>query len=207
MSTNDSGSYEPASHDPDVIRADIERTRGELSHDVDALGDKVNPTHVARRQADRVREGVSHVKDRVMGSAHDTAGSAHDALGSAQETARDAASSVAGTVRSVPGTVRDQTRGNPLGVGLVAFGLGVVAASLIPSSRAERRAAAGVQEKAAPFVEDVKSTAKDFAHDMERPAREGAEAVRDAAKDAARSVGEHGREAAEDVRSHVAGNG
>ncbi|MFD6444600.1 DUF3618 domain-containing protein [Promicromonospora sp. NPDC060204] len=195
-----------STNDPEEIRADIERTRDELSHDVDALGDKVNPSHVARRQADRVRSGMSQVKDRVMGQAHDAAGSAQDGAHDLADRGREAASSVAGSVGSVPRTVRAKTQGNPLGVGLVAFGLGLVAASLIPSSRAERRAATAVEEKAAPLVEDMRSTAKEVADDLRRPVQESAEAVRDAAKDAARSVGEHSREAAADVRSRVAGD-
>ena len=47
--------------DPEEIRADIERTRTELSRDVDALGEKVKPGNVARRQVDRVRSGVASV--------------------------------------------------------------------------------------------------------------------------------------------------
>ena len=46
------------STDPDEIREDIERTRTELSRDVDALADKVSPTQVAQRQADKVRSAV-----------------------------------------------------------------------------------------------------------------------------------------------------
>ena len=57
------------STDPDQIRDDIERTRAELSSDVDALTDKVSPTQVAQRQADRSARAVSDVKDRVMGAA------------------------------------------------------------------------------------------------------------------------------------------
>ena len=55
------------STDPDQIREDIERTRAELSSDVDALTDKVSPSQVAQRQADKVRSAVTDVKDRVMG--------------------------------------------------------------------------------------------------------------------------------------------
>ena len=46
------------STDPDQIRDDIERTRAELSSDVDALTDKVSPTQAAQRQADRVRSAA-----------------------------------------------------------------------------------------------------------------------------------------------------
>ncbi|MFJ3404869.1 DUF3618 domain-containing protein [Promicromonospora sp. NPDC090134] len=202
--------------DPEEIRADIERTRHELSRDVDELGDKVHPGHAARRQADRVRSGMAHVKDRVMGTPHDTTGTAqeaaHDmadrgrgAAASAADSARRTASSVADTVGSAPRVVREQAQGNPLAVGLVAFGVGLVVAALLPSSRTEQRAATAVQEKAAPLVDDVKSAASEIAHDLEQPAKEGAEAVRDAAKSAAQTVAEHSREAAADVRSRTTG--
>lgn len=207
-----------STNDPDQIRADIERTREELSHDVDTLGDKVNPSHAARRQADRVRSRVSEMKDRVMGTAHDTAGSAqgtaHDLADRGRETAasaadstRHAASSIAHGVGAAPRKVRERTQGSPLAVGLVAFGVGLAVASLIPASRTERRAAAATEEKVAPLVDDLKSAASEAAHDLEGPARESAEAVRDAAKDAAQAVGEHGREAAADLRSRTSGDG
>lgn len=203
--------------DPQEIRADIERTRGELSHDVDTLGDRVNPSHVARRRVDRARSGMARVRDRVMGTAHDrmesAQGTTHDmadrgreAASSVAESARHTASSVAESAGSAPRKVREQTQGNPLAAGLVAFGLGLVLASVVPSSRTEQRAAKAVEEKAEPLVEGARSTAQEVVHDLEQPARESVDAVRDAAKDAARSVGEHGREAAADVRSRATGS-
>ena len=113
------------------------------------------------------------------------------------------------SVGSAPRAVREQTQGSPLAVGLVAFGVGLAVASLIPSSRAEQRVATATEEKAAPLVDDVRSTAREVAHDLEEPAKESVDAVRDVAKDAdaARSVGEHGRAAASDVRPQTSGNG
>lgn len=206
-----------STNDPEAIREDIERTRGELSHDVDELGDRVNPSNMARRRMDRMRSGVTHLKERVMGTAHDTMDTAqntgHEWADKSREAAetvadrgRDTASSVAETVGSTPRAVREQTQGNPLAVGLVAFGLGLAVASLLPSSRAERRAAVAVEENAGP-IEDVKASATEAVHDLQEPARESVEAVRDAASDAARSLGEHGREAADDVRTRATGDG
>ena len=40
------------STDPEQIREDIERTRAELSSDVDALTDKVSPSQVVHRQTE-----------------------------------------------------------------------------------------------------------------------------------------------------------
>ena len=193
--------------DPDEIRANIERTRDELSYDVDTLGDRVRPSNVAQRQKDKVRSRVSQVKDRVMGTAHHARESAGGTAHHAADRGREKAASVADSVGSAPRAMREQTQGSPLGVGLVAFGVGLAVASLIPSSRTEQRAATAAQEKAAPLVDDLKSTASEVADDLKQPARESMEAVRDSAKGAAQSVGEHGREAAADVRSRTTGNG
>ena len=61
------------SNDPEQIRREIERTRTELSDNVNALGDKVNPGSIAKRQVSRVRGAATSVKDAVMGSAADAA--------------------------------------------------------------------------------------------------------------------------------------
>ena len=56
---------------PDEIREEIERTRSELSQDVDALSEKVSPSKVAHRQTEKVRDTVTGWKDKVMGTAND----------------------------------------------------------------------------------------------------------------------------------------
>ena len=43
------------SSDPDIIRRQIEDTRRELSYDVDALNEKVNPTRVMDRRVGRAK--------------------------------------------------------------------------------------------------------------------------------------------------------
>ena len=54
------------SNDPEQIRREIERTRSELSDNVNALGDKVNPGSIAKRQVGRVRGAAVSVKDAVL---------------------------------------------------------------------------------------------------------------------------------------------
>ena len=76
------------SSDPDVIRRQIEDTRRELSYDVDALNEKVNPARVMDRRVTAAKGRVSGLKDKVMGTAHDTKqsaqGTASNAVGSVQ---------------------------------------------------------------------------------------------------------------------------
>ena len=59
------------SNDPDAIRADIERTRAELSGNVDQLTDQANPKNIARRKVEDVKQSAVGLKDRVMGAAPD----------------------------------------------------------------------------------------------------------------------------------------
>ena len=50
------------SSDPDVIRRQIEDTRRELSYDVDALNEKVNPARVMDRRVTAAKGRVSGLK-------------------------------------------------------------------------------------------------------------------------------------------------
>ncbi|MDF2047569.1 DUF3618 domain-containing protein, partial [Microbacterium sp. Kw_RZR3] len=108
---------------PEAIRAEIERTRAELGSDVDALADKVTPSKIVDRQKSKVRHAVGGLRDRLMGAADDTGSAASDLAHGAADAAHNAT---------------EKVKGAPLAVGLVAFGAGLVVASLIPPSRAER---------------------------------------------------------------------
>ena len=69
-------------NDPEAIRAEIDRTRGRLSEDVDVLTESVRPSSVAKRTAQRATGRAGRLKESVMGTAHDTtsagADKAHD---------------------------------------------------------------------------------------------------------------------------------
>src|ERR1700712_3275811 len=111
------------SNDPDEIRAEIERTRADLSDDVNALADSVNPAHVAGRPGDKVKGAVfgakDSVKDKVMGSGNSSSG---------ESTLSSAQSAVAGA----PAQLGAQARGNPLAAGLIAVGGGALGGALVP---------------------------------------------------------------------------
>src|SRR6195952_1849314 len=123
------------SSDPEVIRRQIEDTRRELSYDVDALNEKVNPARVVDRRVTAAKGRLTSVKERDMGSAHDTTSSAHGmaenatvpvqgAASSAVGSVQDAASTAAGAVQQAPQQIVSQTQGNPMAAGLIAFGVG-----------------------------------------------------------------------------------
>jgi hypothetical protein len=53
-------------------------------------------------------------------------------------------------VREVPATVKRKAQGNPLAAGVIAFGLGMLVSSLIPSSEKERQAVSQLHENLKP---------------------------------------------------------
>ena len=57
------------SNDPDVLAADIEKTREELAETFDAIVDKVSPKRVAQRTSEKVaevvKEGVATTREKV----------------------------------------------------------------------------------------------------------------------------------------------
>ncbi|HEX5729457.1 DUF3618 domain-containing protein [Microbacterium sp.] len=176
------------SDSPDAIRADIEQTRRELGSDVDALADKVSPAKIMDRQADKVKNAFGSVKDRIMGAADD-AGSAVSGAGSSVADAKD--------------RVVAKAEGNPLAVGLIAFGAGLLLASLIPASGKEKEIAAGVKEQAQPLVDTVTDAAKEVGEHLKEPAQNAAAAVKDAAAGAVDSVKTDAQYAAAEVKDQA----
>ncbi len=169
------------SDSPDAIRADIERTRAELGTDVDALADKVNPSKIVDRQTSKIKGAVGSVRDRIMGAADDAGSSAHNLAGSAHGVAHD---------------VKAKAEGNPLAVGLIAFGAGLLAASLIPASAKEKELAETAKEQAQPLIDELGDVAKDAASHLKEPAQDAATAVKERAQEAVQTVKDEGSDAA-----------
>lgn len=210
------------SDNPDEIRAEIERTRANLSDNVNELVDEANPKNIAKRKVNRVKEATVGVKDKIMGSASDAGHSTHSAVSdkvssasstvsgaasSAQSRVSDAASSVSGAVSSAPQQARRKTEGNPLAAGLVAFGAGLLISSLIPSSEREQEAARGVKENLEPVKEKVTEVAKETAGSLKEPLQDAAESVKSTAQEAAQNVKEESASAASDVKQEAQSSG
>jgi hypothetical protein len=176
---------------PDAIRADIEQTRRELGGDVDALADKVTPSKIVDRQKDKVRGAFGSLRNRIMGTADD-AGSAMSDAGS--------------TVGDVKDRVVAKAEGNPMAVGLIAFGAGLLVASLIPASQREKDLAEDVKGQAQPLVDNLKDVAGETGRNLKEPAQNAATAVKDAATDAAGTVKEEARDATHQVKDQAQGN-
>ena len=136
---------------PEQIRADIERTRSELGSDVDALADKVTPSKIVDREKAKVKGRISSVKDRVLGVVSDASGTASSGLDSASSALGSARDGVAGA----PSKVAEKASGSPIAVGLMAFGAGLLLASLIPASEKEKELASSAKDAAQPLIHEA----------------------------------------------------
>ena len=200
------------SSDPDEIRADIERTRAELSYNVDSLADTANPKNIANRQVYKVKGAVSGVKDRIFGSDDDpyddgrlgdTKTALADRAAGVQAGVQDRASAVGDAVSSAPRRAKEGTRGNPLAAGLIAFGVGLLISGAIPSSQKEQRAVSDLQEKLEPLKEKATETAKEMAENLREPAQQAVESVRATATEGVQNVKDEGAAAKDEVQAQA----
>lgn len=190
------------SNSPDAIRADIEVTRREFGRDVDALADKVTPSKIVQRQTDKVKGAFRSLLDRVMGAAEDAGEKLHDA-------GSDVASGISGTGHRAVA----KAEGNPLAVGLIAFGAGLLLASLVPASSKEKDLAASVKEQAQPLVDQVTDVAKEVGEHLKEPAQASVASVKESAQESVAAVKDEAQSAvgevtdqAQQARENVAGS-
>jgi hypothetical protein len=195
------------SSDPDVIKRQIEETRRELSYDVDALNEKVNPARVMDRRVSAAKGRMTNLKEKVMGSAHDTTSSVQSSASSAVGTVQDAASSAAGAVQQAPDAIVRQTQGNPLAAGLIAFGAGWLISSLMPASEKEKQLAqqaeTAVREHKDVLLEPAKQAAVEIGEQLKPAAQDAVESVKATAQDAAATVKAEGQSAVADVQGQA----
>jgi ElaB/YqjD/DUF883 family membrane-anchored ribosome-binding protein len=206
------------SNDPEAIRRQIEQTQRELSYDVDALNEKVNPSRVMDRRVSAAKGRIGRVRERVMGSAHDTRATAQyrtqNAAGTVQDRAQDAAESVQGAaqqaahaVQQAPDTIVRQAQGNPLAAGLIAFGVGWLVSSLLPASERERelaqQAESAVREHKDELLAPAKQAAQEVGEQLRPAAEQAVQEVKTTAQDAAQTVKQEGQSAAQDVQGQA----
>jgi hypothetical protein len=192
---------------PDELKSDVEDTRAHLAHNVDRLADKVTPGKAARRKADATQRRITRVKERVMGAASDTTASGKqgvaDTAGQAGETVKHTADQVGRSVREAPDRITRQTQGSPVAAGVIAFGAGMLAAALLPTTDAEEHLGAQLREHSDELLDPVKQTAQgvaqDVKEDMRGPATEAVDAVRSTAQDAARTTKQKAQDAGQEA--------
>ncbi|WP_404961623.1 DUF3618 domain-containing protein [Streptomyces sp. 147326] len=197
---------------PDELTKDVEYRRAHLARNVNILADRMTPSKVAQRKVDSMRHRVSGVKERVMGTAHDaaqgTSGSLQHAADSLTDTAKEVGGNVQESVQQAPAQIKRQTQGSPLAAGLMAFGAGMLAAALLPTTEVEEQAGQQLREHSDELLEPVKQTAlhaaQEVREELKEPVAEAVESVKDTAQEAVSTTTEHaqnaGQETADELR-------
>jgi gas vesicle protein len=202
-----------------VVERRVERTRNWFSNTKDRImgsgpDDRTSyGTYGTSAYGDSYSTGNSGLSERASGVASSVGASVGDRASAVGDRVSGAASSVTNTVSDAPQLLRERTEGNPLAAGLIAFGVGWLASTLIPSSNVEQRAATQVKEKAQPLVdqakEQVQQVASDVKDELQPRAQEAAQSLKDSASTAASSVQDQakssGQQAAEDAKSAARG--
>ena len=168
----------------------IEEQRSVLGYHLDELGEKVSPRRMAERRKAAMRDRVSSIKDRVMGTAHDGTERAAELKDDAMDAARNA-----------PQAARQQVEGNPLAAGLLAFAAGLVVAAVLPETEKERELARSVQPHLESAASEVGAVAQDSAEALKPAAREAVEHVKQQAQQSGEAVKEDAKDTAQSVRS------
>jgi hypothetical protein len=130
---------------------------------------------------------------------------------SAAETVSETAGHAAQAVREAPDQAMRQAQGNPLAAGLVAFGAGLLVASLLPATRVEQDAVRQVGERASDYVEPVKEAIAESGQRLKDEAggavQDAVHAVQETAGEAARTTAEQAKDASSDVADHARESG
>ena len=199
-------------NDPEVLRAEIARTRAELSDNVDTLTETANPTSIAHRQANKVKGAARGVREHLMGTPDDPtdtgvfgarAAAVKDRATGTLGSVQDGGSGALDAVTDAPRQVHRKTRGNPLAAGLIAFGIGYLISGAIPASEKEQQFASRLQDKAAPLTDKVRDAASDVADRLREPAQEAVASIKDTATEGVANVKDEGATARDDVQGQV----
>jgi hypothetical protein len=192
------------------VRADIEGTRRDMSETIDAIADRTSPSRVIGRRRQAMSNGWRSMRERVMGRAEDaysTAGDrAHGVTDRAQgmtEGVRNQAGALKDQARQAPDTIAQGTQGNPIAAGLIAFGGGLLAASLVPPSQAEQRMAGSLRERTQPLQDELKQAGQQVTQELKSSAQESAGQVKQRASEAAGTVQEDVRGSADELRQQA----
>jgi gas vesicle protein len=204
------------------LRTEIEQKRIDLSRDVDVIEDRIRPGRIVSRKSATVRQSMHRAKEAIMGTAEDAtttvqdhASSVRDSVGSATgevghkvehlaEGAGEAISTATEKIGEAPAVVREQTQGNPLAVGLIAFGAGLLAATLIPASSKEQEMLQQVQprleDSARKIAETGQAVMHDLRDDLEPQVREAVASVKESAAASAEQMAEQAKQGAQEVK-------
>lgn len=181
------------------VRHGIEQTRAQMSETIDAIADRASPRRAMARQRHRMADRVHGLREAVMGRAHAAQQGVAHGVGQVSE----GVGHMAEDVRQAPEQLRRRAGGNPVAAGLIAFGGGMLAASIIPSNPTERQAAARIRDETQPAIGRLEEASRQLGDELRTSAKHAADDVAEAAKDSAQQLADEVRGSAKHVQQTV----
>ena len=168
-----------ASAESSRVRNEIDDTREHLGATVEAIGDRVLPGRIIERRKETTARSLRGLRDRIMGTAHDT-----------REQLADSAGSTVDHLRDAPESLAQHTEGSPLAAGGVAFAIGFLAAAVWKPTQPERHAVEKVADAAPDLTEDDAQLGRNVAGTVKEQAVGAAEELKSSVAEAATAVKE-----------------
>ena len=158
---------------------------------------------MADRSRERTRRRVSGLRERLMGPVDTARTTFADSTGDRSIGSRvgDVASNV--TDHDPAGAVTQRVEGSPLAMGLVAFGIGFVAGSVIPPSRSEQELAHRLEPQVSQLAQGAAETVKEAGEHLAPAVQEEAASLKDEAQSAVGKVTETGKQEASAARQEA----
>lgn len=147
------------------------------------------PSRIIERRRNRMRSGMTSLRDRVMGAPHHL-----------QSTMAESGSSVQHEASQLAHRAEAKTEGNPFAAGLIAFGAGMLAAALLPPSDTERQVADKVKTAAEPLKEPLSQAAHQIAEDAKTHGTDAVHAVKAAGNEASDQLTATAKDKADQTR-------
>jgi len=176
--------------------------RARMSETLEAIGDRVSPERMVERRKAAVGQGFKRLRESVMGSSEyeePMSTRVRERAGGVAHQATDAAQSAAERVQHAPEMIAERARGNPMAAGFVAFGAGVLLATLFPETRTEQRLVDSAQPQMQRATEELKGAGRELMDDAKQQAQQATQEVRAAGSEAASNVAEQTRSSAQEV--------
>jgi hypothetical protein len=184
---------------PEELRRQIAETRQGLTSTLDDIEDRVSPKRIRQRRGAQVKSRFSRLRESVMGSRDEDY---YYGAPSRREQIAERVTEAKDSVKAAPDIARQRARGNPLAAGLIAFGGGLLLASVLPATEPEQEAAERLRDR---FEEPVKDQLREAGQQtrdrLQEPVQQAVEEVQQTAGDAAERTRQDAQNASADVRT------
>ena len=183
----------------------VARAKADVAERIETVRERVSPARILERRTEPLRRGIRSVQDSLTERNHDVArGNQLEAGARVTDTVRarsqrlaERTSDVAGTVadraQRAPGGLRAKAGEHPFVAGFLAFGGGVLVASLVAPSNRERKIARHVTDKAQPVKDKAIEAGRSVADEIQQTAQDRAAQVKKQAGQAADEVKQQAR--------------